>query len=402
MKKYIITKSQYEQLLENKRKEANVVKKILEDIKRAENSLNESEILNEAIVDTIRRYFKKGLLTTAVIASLLANNVQAQQLAQAGVPQHKIEQAQSQEQGGGEISPDKIENKLLHILKKRNQVGIIKQYNSLDVNAKNQLLNIIGKSIKSLSDIDKYEYRITDWLSKEVNHSKYSEIGQQNKIVVDTVTINLVKDFAGDFSPNSSVLENIDQTKAELQKIFNSFDEIRTITIVASSSTLRNTGEAEGKTWKQLATERAEALSEVINGMSYDLGGEGVNPTHTINQNMISLDVDGENGDGTSGPKSPYEVNPQTVAYYQEQGIDPSLWKSAATQEPYANKNDYRKHQYVKVVITGNVIEDNTDQIVNYRYLVMNEKKENYKVHKAKQQDNRVNKKGVIPCPIKM
>src|SRR5690606_32942144 len=102
--KYIIKKSQYEQLLENKRKEATVIKKILEDIKRAENSLNEGEMLNEAIVDTLRRYFKKGLLTTAVIASLLANNVQAQQLAQAGVPQQKIEQALNQEQGG-ELSP---------------------------------------------------------------------------------------------------------------------------------------------------------------------------------------------------------------------------------------------------------------------------------------------------------
>lgn len=399
--KYIIKKSQYEQLLENKRKEATVIKKILENIRRAENSLNEGEMLNEAIVDTIRRYFKKGLLTTAVIASLLANNVQAQQLAQAGVPQQKIEQALNQEQGG-EMSPNKIEKKLLNVLKKRGQVGIIKQFNSLDANAKSQLLTVIAKSIKNLSDIDKYEYRITDWLSKEVSNSKYSEIGQQQKIIVDTVTVNIVKDFVGNFAQNSSELQNIDQTREELQKIFNSFDEIRTITIVASSSTLRNTGEAEGKTWKQLATERADILSNIIVGMSYDLGGEGVNPSHTINQAMISIDSDGENGDGTSGPKSPYETNPQTVAYYTEKGIDPSLWKSAATQEPYADKNDYAKHQYVKVVITGNVVEDNTDQIVNYRYLVMSEKKEDIKVYKAKQQDNRIGKKSVIPCPIKI
>lgn len=401
MKKYIISKSQYEQLLEKKKREAEVIKNILEDIARARKSLNEAELLNEAIVDTIRKYFKKGLLTTAVIASLLANNVQAQTIAQAGVPQHKIEQVQNKE-NSGDISPEKIEKKLLNVLKKRGKVGVIRSYNSLDDAAKTELLNTIGKSIKSLGDIDKYEYRVTDWVSNKIENSNVTQIDRQEKIVVDTITINLVKDFVGSFGPNSTQIQNVDHTREELQKIFNSFDDIQLITIVASSSTLRNTGEAEGKTWKELTTERAESLANIIDGMSYDLGGEGVNPTHTINRSIIRIDTDGENGDGTSGPKSPYEVNPQTVAFYQEKGLDPSLWKSNATAEPYSNKDEYAKHQYVKIVITGNVVEDNTDQIVNYRYLVMNEKKENFKIHKAKQQNKSIDKKGVIPCPIKV
>lgn len=399
MKKYIITKEQYEKLLEIKRKEVITIKNILEDIERAKKSLNESELINESIIDTIKKYYKKGLLTTAVIASLLANNVQAQTLAQAGVPQQKIEQAQQQQTA--KFVPNQIEKKLISVLKKRGQDGIIKQFNSLDAQTKNQIINTISQSIKSLDDIDKYEYRITDWLSKEVNHSSYNKIGEQNKIVVDTITVNIVKDFFENFKANSSEFQNPDQVRMELQKIFNGFDEIRRITIVASSSTLRNTGEAEGKTWKQLSSERADALSNIIIGMSYNLGGLGVNESHTINQQMIKIDVDGENGDGTSGPKSPYEVNPQVVSFYQQKGIDPSLWKSAATDEPYSNKEDYAKHQYVKIIITGNVVENNTDQIVNYRYLIMNEKKHDYKVHKAKQQDNRIGKKSVIPCPIK-
>ena len=58
-------------------------------------------MLNEAIVDTLRKYWKKGLLTTAVMASLLANNVNAADLRSAGVPQNQIELAQ-QNVGGDE------------------------------------------------------------------------------------------------------------------------------------------------------------------------------------------------------------------------------------------------------------------------------------------------------------
>lgn len=93
MKKIIITESQYNALLEKKRREKAITKKILEDIDRVKSRLNEGELLTEAITDVIRRYWRKGLLTTAVLATLLSQGVSAQTLTQAGVPQNQIEMA---------------------------------------------------------------------------------------------------------------------------------------------------------------------------------------------------------------------------------------------------------------------------------------------------------------------
>lgn len=102
MKKIIITESQYNALIEKKRKEKEISKKILEDIQKVETKLNESELLTEAITDVIRRYWKRGVLTVAVIATLLSQGVNAQTLEQAGVPQNQIEMAQSKVGGDSE------------------------------------------------------------------------------------------------------------------------------------------------------------------------------------------------------------------------------------------------------------------------------------------------------------
>lgn len=87
--KYIITEEQYKRLI-GKKQTQKVVKEIVEKIDRMRNNLNEGKLLNEGIVDTLKTYLRKGLLTTSVIAGLLeSHRVSTQDLANAGVPQRK-------------------------------------------------------------------------------------------------------------------------------------------------------------------------------------------------------------------------------------------------------------------------------------------------------------------------
>ena len=58
--KYILTESQYKSLVEKKKSEK-IAKIILEDLERVKKNLNEGTMLNEAIVDTLKRYAKKEM-----------------------------------------------------------------------------------------------------------------------------------------------------------------------------------------------------------------------------------------------------------------------------------------------------------------------------------------------------
>jgi hypothetical protein len=400
MKKYVITESQYWQLIERKKQEKNTVNRILEDIERAEKSLNEGVLLNESIVDTIKKYAKKGLLTTAVVASLLGSGkVNAQQLQQAGVEQNKIEQAMSQEDSG-DLNPEKVDRKIKSVLKRRGDQGTLNRYEKLDIAAKNQVIAGVSQRIDKLSDLDNFDLQLSNFISSDLAGDQYTKIDQQSKTIeVTTVTSEVELNVSGSFGFNSSELLNPEQLKKEIQDTLNAFTNIENIKILASSSTLRNTGDAEGKTWKELSAERAGSLVEIVEGMTYDLGGCDENETKRVERNAISYDINGENGDGTSGPPSPYESNPEVVKYYEERGIDASLWDSAAEGVPYENKEDYAQHQYVKIIITGEIVETETEEIVNYQYLVMKEVSgEKITIKK----DNKTRKQGVKvqSCPM--
>lgn len=98
--------------------------------------------------------------------------------------------------------------------------------------------------------------------------------------------------------------------QGEIQKIITAAQEIinnakisnanvvcTNLIVTASSSRLRNTNEASGKTWLDLSKERAE---NVKNSLVTGLKGVGV----SVPNNVIEL-KGGFNGDGTSGPNPP-------------------------------------------------------------------------------------------------
>jgi len=398
MKKLIITESQYKELIRKKRNEAKVANYIREDINKLSNKrLNES-LINEGVVDVLKTYVRRGILTVGVIASLLASNhVNAQQLSQAGVSQTEIEQAQEQANKGG-MDDKTIEQKIIKNLKRVGYEGTLRQFNALPPEQKAEVIRYVKSEVDKGKDINDVIIGISDFVNFNPGQGIIATKKAGEKLIVDTVIVQMTLPISASFANNSSRIidENL---KTSLQDSLNSFVKVDSIVIKASSSTLRNTGEAEGLTWKELSAKRADAVVQMLNGMSYNTGGCGANPNNTIDSNIIKIDINGTNGDGTSGPPSPYEVNPSMVQSYKERGIDPKFWDSNATGEPLANKADYNQYQYVNVVIYGHVVETHTEQIINYKYVVIKAEKKGGIVKKTKEGNKGVD---ISSCPIKI
>jgi len=362
-----IKESQYNALLERK-----VVNSILERIEHTKKTLNESEQIDEAISNTLKDYLKKGLLTVGVIAGLMANNVSAQELQSAGVPQENIAKAE-QMISGKQIDLNQIEKVFIKNAEKMDRI-VLKKYNELPQEKKIAVLKTIRNNIDKLSDIKNIDFGLMLGIKLSPDKMAKNVLNFGSEVVkvvsVDTVYTKTSTPVGNYFSFNGSNIENAEELKTKLQEIMDSYTKVDKIEIVSSSSTLRNTKESEGKTWLELSTERANEIKNVLVGMKTSCGGCGVNPTE-INEEIVSINPNGTNGDGTSGPKSPYEVNSKYVQAYQQKGIDPKFWQSAAKDAPLENIEDYKQFQYVNVIITGTVMVDKVEEMPNYDYLTM-------------------------------
>jgi len=341
-------------------------------------------------------------LTAGILGSLLAaQKVDAQQLQQAGIPTELVQQAQQKVKfDPAKMSTKQIDDRLLQIMKRNGLDGSLRSYNSLSPQQKqNVLIGIQGK-IKSLDDINHISFGNWEQYEKGGN-SNTIQFDQKvtQKIRVETIDTLSTIPVTSSFQQNSYQLSNPQQLRATLDQLVSNYTEIDSIVIKASSSTLRNKGEAEGMTWKELSQARAEQVSNLLIGQNIDLGGEGVNIVGKITAEMVHINSDGTNGDGTSGPKSPYEVG-EYAQNYQERGIDPKLWQSASQEEalPETQINDYSQYQYVTVVIHGRIVTTQTDQVPSYKYVVLSIKKAGGKIETG------TNKKStdVSQCPVKI
>jgi hypothetical protein len=401
-KTYYITESQYKTLLESKQLEKKNLIAISEEIDLKRKTLTEAKALNEGVIDTVKKYLRAGALTAGILGSLLAaQKVDAQQLQQAGVPTELVQQAvqQSAKHNPGEMSNKQIEQRLVQIMRQNNLGGSLKSFNALGQQQKDNIINGIKTQIKSLDDINKIS--IGNWTDKMQQGQNVVQFDQTSRQEIRVVTIDTVSSvpMQQHFAMNSIKLSSPQETKATLDSLVSYFTEIDSITIESSSSTLRNKGEAEGMTWQQLSQARGEAIQQLLVGDNIDLGGEGVNVVGKITTDMITINSAGQNGDGTSGPKSPYEVG-EFAQNYTQRGIDPKFWQSASQEEalPETQLSQYGQYQYVVVKIYGRVVETDTQDVPSYRYIVLQVSKAGGKVEtgsKKKVQD-------VSKCPVKV
>jgi hypothetical protein len=292
-----------------------------------------------------------------------------------------------------------IEQKILKNLKRVGYEGTLKKYNSLPPEQKTQVIQFVKGELNKGKDINDVIIGISDFVNFNPGQGIIATKKAGEKLVVDTVFSQMTLPVKSSFVDNSWEIPDVESLKASLQDSLNSFMQVDSIVIKASSSTLRNTGQAEGLTWKELSQKRSDALINVLNGMNYNLGGCGANPNNTISTNIIKVNINGSNGDGTSGPQSPYEADPSIVQSYKERGIDPKFWDSAAKEDPLQNKNDYEQYKYVDVIIYGQIVETHTESIVNYQYVVIKTQKKGGSLKKS----NKINKNvDISSCPIKI
>lgn len=371
MKKYKITKSQLNYLLEQKKTNI-IINEIVLEIESYKKNLNESIQLNEAIVDVLKKYMKRGLLTGAVLTSLLTNNIAtANDLISAGVPKDKIEQVSGETD---KFSDDEIFKKLVRVLSTRGHERdkpTLDKILKLSDTQKKEIIDHIKSNIEDLKDISNYKYNILV-RDKELSSKRdlTADISPDTKYEVDTVFYKVnVDNLEKNFKNNSSDILNEDELKENFKKTFSGFYQINKIIIESSSNTLRNTGNFEGLTWLQGSTQRGEAIKNIITNVKYSLGGN--NPEKSIESNIVKIDATGENGDGTSGPKSPFESNEKYIKSYQDRNIPENLWKSNGKGQPYNKLEDYTKHNYVKVSIEGLAIDKNNKEIRSYEYFQM-------------------------------
>lgn len=370
MKKYYITEDQYNFLLNIKKNEY-IYNNIVNEIREYELNLNESILLNEGVVDILKKYAKRGLLTTALISSLLSNNiVSAEDLKSAGVPENKIENVET-----SKFSHMEILNELIKILKTRGNKRDKPMFDklvSLNDDAQKKITQEISSKITDLKDMWNYKYNILTKQDSKLDTEKesISQIDKEEVVQIDTTySTTLVDNLQKNFENNSAKIKNLNQVKEDLKKIFNGYYEIDEIMIKTSSNTLRNTGDFENMTWEESSLMRANNIKKLIKNIEYSLGCD--NPVKKIDESKILVDASGENGDGTSGPKSPYEVENKYIQYYKSKNIDEKYWKSNAKKSPLDNIKDYEKFNYVKIYINGVVLEQNESVYRNFKYLQM-------------------------------
>ncbi len=386
-----ITESQFKSLVEKKKEEKKIFNQICEELNQKKASLTEAAALNEGVIDTVKKYLRAGALTAAIIGSLLsAGQVNAQQLQQAGVPTELVQQGlQKVKHDPSQMSTKQIEQRLVQIMRQNNLDGSLKTFNQLNPQQKENVLNGIKSQIKSLDDINHVSFG--NWEKYDKSGENMVKFDQQSKSVVRVVTIDTLSTVpvAEQFAHNSYQLSNPDSTKQAIHDLIIGFTHIDSISIESSSSTLRNKGDAEGMTWKELSQKRAEEIANLMIGEKVDVGGCGLNKNGEITAQMITINSDGTNGDGTSGPKSPYEVG-EYAQTYVNRGIDAKLWKSASQQEalPETELDSYQQFQYVNIIIHGRVVENETQEIPSFRYVYLQVKKAGGEIKKGDKKES--------------
>jgi hypothetical protein len=194
-------------------------------------------------------------------------------------------------------------------------------------------------------------FKDNEW---DLNNESFEE-GQKEKIV------SAIRDVLSQYSTGSLQIESV--------------------SIVSSSSRYRNTGKAESLSWGELSYNRAVTIAKIFGLVAdeYNLGEEKKEEL----RKLISIDSNGSNGDGTSGPNpidgryGYYDKNSKFIDDNKGTSNGKSFDSSrstavlsdlddvgkptgvltSATIELDSNKNDYDKYKYVNVIVKGKASE---------------------------------------------
>ena len=175
-------------------------------------------------------------------------------------------------------------------------------------------------------------------VTKSINKGTEGEPFPNNSTRVGQGVVNWTKKFKGD------IVEFLKQYPDAKVSIANKVDgENYPFTIATSASRYRNTGEAQQMNFKELSQARAESVySYVVNELS------SVMPD--ISTAKVTLNSNGKNGDGSSGP------NPPSPNLFSDGGGDPKSFKKDGDrtfngQKPHSSPNEYEQYKYCIIKI---------------------------------------------------
>lgn len=175
-------------------------------------------------------------------------------------------------------------------------------------------------------------------VTKSINKGTEGEPFPNNSTRVGQGVVNWTKKFKGD------IVEFLKQYPGAKVSIANKVDgENYPFTIATSASRYRNTGEAQQMNFKELSQARAESVySYVVNELS------SVIPD--ISTAKVTLNSNGKNGDGSSGP------NPPSPNLFSDGGGDPKSFKKDGDrtfngQKPHSSPNEYEQYKYCIIKI---------------------------------------------------
>lgn len=363
-----------------------IYNKISEDINNFKSINENNKLLSEGVADVLQKYMKKGLLTASVISMLLSNNIiNAQDLKNANISDYQKTEQQFQT----------IEDALIRKLDRQQKKGMLEIYKSLTQDEKNETLKYIQSKIKNISDVGDYTYHfnIHNNPEKKIIPSYMHRISGVVETINVVDTIFHTPNINNYFENKSLKLNDADDLKTTITGIIENFQNISKIEIITSSNTLRNTGALEGLTWLEVSKNRGEIIRNLISSINKP----------QLNNVSFTLDYYGENGDGTSGNKSPYEVDDEYIKSYKARGIDSSLWKSKSTSDKLENISEYNQFNSLIIKIYGVVCESNDVDKITYKDLSMtkpqNKSRWNGIYFKKGSKSKSIKPhKGVIPC----
>lgn len=185
-------------------------------------------------------------------------------------------------------------------------------------------------------------------VKKTVDKNTEGEPFPNNSTRVGQGVINWTEKFKSDIS------DFLKQLPGAKVSVTNKVDgENYPFVIATSASRYRNTGEAEQMNFKELSQARAESVySYIVNELS------SVIPD--ISTAKVTLNSNGRNGDGSSGP------NPPSPNQFSDGGGEPNSFKQNGDrvfngQQPHSSPNDYEQYKYCIVQLAVKFDYESTD-----------------------------------------
>lgn len=249
----------------------------------------------------------------------------------------KAEELAAKDKTFAELSPEEREEAVQKIAAKIH--GIRRRANKADI------VTLDGKTLEELEAKRKARYKRYELVSSEETKGTEQD-PPRTELVTNSVGTapfgRLFQDNEWDVVEGSEDAEALrKQVDAILEKAKATGGRIIGMHVESSASTLRNTGKAEAMTHAELSRARATEAAAFVKAHFLARAQE------PLSDDQVTMDFSGSNGNGTSGPSSPYPCPAGVNKKFCPEGSGPAPSPDCVAPEDLADF--YDQFKYVKV-----------------------------------------------------